>query len=193
MDITVCAIVPIVLFSYIIVWVTLRYTFMRKIHLTSFLFVIFGLFCVLSAAIAQNDEGAFPPGEHVVPTRDKHKFVRPNDVILPVVKYDSNSEVRNPFKSGVSNNSAQDGVAPLERYELKAYKLTAIVNDQQGSFRGNLVDPNGMGHLAVVGTKVGKKGGQVTIVEKNRLVVTEKYVDANGKEQVNTHEYKFGK
>ena len=151
-------------------------------------YAVFGLFFGLSAAVVQADAP-----EQGSPAGNKQKFVHPNDVILPVIKYDSGATVRNPFKSGVHDRSVQDGVAPLERYELKAYRLTAVVNDQQGSFRGNLVDPSGMGHLAAVGTKVGKKGGQVTVVEKNKLVVVEKFTDANGKEQVNTHEYKLGR
>jgi len=164
---------------------------MRNPKLTLYLpiYIVFGLFLGLSIAAAQpvDPESAAPAGGY-------SKFVHPNDVILPAVKYDSNVPVRNPFKSGVLDRSPQaGGAAPLERYELKSYRLTAVVNDQQGSFRGNLVDPSGMGHLAVVGTKVGKKGGQVTVVEKNRLVVVEKYKDANGKEQVNTHEYKLGR
>ena len=164
-------------------WGDLRihyYTIMRNLKLTSYLSACAVLSLLFASSVIAQSGG-------------ERKFVHPNDVILPIVRYDSNAPVRNPFKSGMPGGAVQDGMPPLERYELKAYKLTAVVNDQQGSFRGNLVDPSGMGHLAVVGTKVGKNGGEVTIAEKNRLVVTEKYTDASGKEQVNTYEYKLGR
>lgn len=159
---------------------------MRNFNPALYLFV-----CVVSymfsglPAVAQFNE----PGT----AENENRFVHPKDVILPLVKYDSNSSVRNPFRSGLPDKPAQEGVPPLERYELAKYRLTAVVNDLNGNYRGNLVDPNGMGHLAVVGTRVGTNGGLVTGVERNKLVVTEKYIDANGKEQVNVHEFVLGR
>ena len=159
---------------------------MRNLTPALYLFasVVSYMFLGLSVVAAQPSE----------PSEDVNKFVHPKNVVLPIIKYDSNSSVRDPFRSGVPNKVAeQEGVPPLERYGLKEYRLTAIVNDLSGNYRGNLVDPTGMGHLVVVGTRVGNSGGQVTSVTRNKLVVTEKRVDANGKEQANAHEFVLGR
>ncbi|MDR2337267.1 MAG: pilus assembly protein PilP [Deltaproteobacteria bacterium] len=130
--------------------------------------------------------------EQVSGQQVEEKFINPKDVQLLSIKYNEKTETRNPFQAtALPPKPLQDisKVPPLERYELDKYKLTATVQDYEGKYKGNLVDPNNKGYLVTVGDKVGNNGGKVISVDDNKVVVQEQDIDVNRVEKTITHEF----
>lgn len=64
---------------------------------------------------------------------------------------------------------------PLERFDLAALKLVAIVRGSFGS-KALVKAPDGKGHYVVVGTRMGVHGGRVSEIRAQALVIEELYV-----------------
>ena len=69
---------------------------------------------------------------------------------------------------------------PLERMELTALKLVAIIWDISNP-RAMVEDPAGKGYILTVGTRIGKNRGQVAKITSTGVVVSEKYENSGGK------------
>lgn len=68
---------------------------------------------------------------------------------------------------------------PLERYDLSQLKLTAILH-APGKIRALIQEASGKGYIVSEGTYMGNKGGQVSKILNDRIVVEEKYLDVLG-------------
>ncbi len=103
-------------------------------------------------------------------------------------KYDSKGK-RDPFVKydASKNDKVKKGNTPLEQYDISQLKLTAIVSfgDQPKAI---IEDISGKGFVAEKGTKVGVKGGIITDIVDNKVIITETTVDFTGKETVTTKE-----
>ena len=64
---------------------------------------------------------------------------------------------------------------PLERFDLAALKLVAIVRGGFGS-KALVKAPDGKGYYATVGTRMGRHGGRVSEIRDQALVIEELYV-----------------
>lgn len=64
---------------------------------------------------------------------------------------------------------------PLERFDLAALKLVAIVRGDFGS-KALVKAPDGKGYYATVGTRMGMHGGRVSEIRDQALVIEELYV-----------------
>ncbi len=90
---------------------------------------------------------------------------------------------RDPFRSPLDDlivvrNS--EGHCPLCRWTLDQLKLVAVITGT-GSPMAMVEDPNGVGHVVRQGTAMGRLGGRVSVIERDRMVVTEKSHDPFGK------------
>jgi type IV pilus assembly protein PilP len=69
---------------------------------------------------------------------------------------------------------------PLERFDLDQLKLTGILVSPS-KIRALIEEASGKGYIISEGTYIGNKGGQVTKITNDRVVVEEKYLDVLGK------------
>lgn len=65
-------------------------------------------------------------------------------------------------------------LSPLERYDISALKLVAIMWGDLGR-RALVKAPDGKGYFVAVNTYMGKYGGKVIAVEKDKIVIEERY------------------
>jgi type IV pilus assembly protein PilP len=65
-------------------------------------------------------------------------------------------------------------LGPLERYDISALKLVAIMWGDLGR-RALVKAPDGKGYFVAVNTYMGKYGGKVVAVEKDKVVIEERY------------------
>jgi len=79
---------------------------------------------------------------------------------------------------------------PLEKYDLGQLKLTAILGglDKPKAIVENAA---GKGFSIEVGTKIGRNGGLVVVIEKEKVVIEERRVDFTGKELIDRVELKL--
>ncbi len=69
----------------------------------------------------------------------------------------------------------------LEKIDLSQLKLTAIVIRDRGGNRGLVQESSGKGHIIVLNTKIGTRGGKVVEIKKDRLIIEERGQDDFGK------------
>lgn len=81
---------------------------------------------------------------------------------------------------------------PLEKFDLSQLKLTAILQ-APGRTRALVQESTGKGYIISEGTYIGNKGGQVSKILKDRIVVEEKYLDVLGKPAVRDIDLKLKK
>jgi len=65
---------------------------------------------------------------------------------------------------------------PLQKFELSSLKLTAIFWGEMGS-RAIIDAPDGKGYTVKKGAYVGKNRGVVTVIDRDTIVIDEKYLD----------------
>ncbi len=69
---------------------------------------------------------------------------------------------------------------PLERFDLSQLRLTGILV-APNKIRALIQESSGKGYIVSEGTYIGNKGGQITKILNDRVVVEEKYIDVLGK------------
>ncbi len=96
-------------------------------------------------------------------------------------KYDSRGK-RDPFVKFDANKSdnIKKGNTPLEQYDISQLKLTAIISDGTEQ-KAIIEDISGKGFFATKGAKIGIKGGIITDIQENKVIVTETTIDFTGK------------
>lgn len=71
---------------------------------------------------------------------------------------------------------------PLERHDIKEFKLTAIVWGGFG-YNAMLEGPDGKGYFIRVGTVIGPNRGVVKKITQNAIIIEEKYKTYTGEMQ----------
>jgi len=79
---------------------------------------------------------------------------------------------------------------PLEKIDLSQLRLTAVLRTATKA-RALVEETSGKGYVVNEGTYIGNKGGQVSKIYKDRLMVEEKYLDVFGKISVREREMKL--
>lgn len=79
---------------------------------------------------------------------------------------------------------------PLEKIDLSQLQLTGVLRTAT-KIRAMVQDASGKGYIVSEGTYMGNKGGQITRILKDRVVVEEKYLDVFGKIAVRERELKL--
>ena len=91
---------------------------------------------------------------------------------------------KNPFKSFLTNLKEKKEkevvpTTPLQKYELDQLKLVAVVWGVNGSV-AMVEAPDGKGYSVKKGDLIGRRGGRVKRIEKNMVVVEERFTEAAG-------------
>lgn len=79
---------------------------------------------------------------------------------------------------------------PLEKIDLSQLKLTAVLRTPTKT-KALVQESSGKGYIVSEGTYIGNKGGQVSEISKNQIMVEEKYLDVFGKVSVRERELKL--
>lgn len=99
-------------------------------------------------------------------------------------KYDPTGK-RDPFLAFDFAPRAEDDASktPLERYDLGQLKLTAVLAGFDKP-RAIVENAAGKGFTVTEGTKIGRNNGVITVIDKDKITVRERYVDFTGLEQI---------
>ncbi len=84
----------------------------------------------------------------------------------------------------------RDPRTPLEKIDLAQLKLTGVLRAQSKT-RALVQEVSGKGYIIDEGTYIGNKGGQVSKILKDRIMVSEKALDVFGKITVLERELKL--
>jgi Tfp pilus assembly protein PilP len=79
---------------------------------------------------------------------------------------------------------------PLEKIDLSQLRLTAVLR-MPTKTKALVQESSGKGYVINEGTYIGNKGGQVTTISKDKVMVEEKYLDVFGKISVREREMKL--
>ncbi len=79
---------------------------------------------------------------------------------------------------------------PLEKIDMSQLRLTSILRMPEKT-RALVQESSGKGYVVSEGTYIGNKGGQLSKILKDRIVVEEKYLDVFGKVSVRERELKL--
>jgi type IV pilus assembly protein PilP len=79
---------------------------------------------------------------------------------------------------------------PLEKIDLSQLRLTAVLRTPTKT-KALVQESSGKGYVINEGTYIGNKGGQVSKILKDRMMVEEKYLDVFGKISVREREMKL--
>ena len=83
-------------------------------------------------------------------------------------------------------------LTPLEKIAVQQLKLTAILSTPNREM-ALVQEPSGKGYILNMGTYIGEKGGQVSQILKDRVIIEEPYKDVFGKTAVRKIELKLQK
>ncbi len=121
------------------------------------------------------------------------------NVAVPPVKYVYVSENRrDPFqpfiqlKRNTDNEPDLAAQTPLQQYVTSQYKLTAVIVGY-GESMAMVVAPNGKSYVVRKGMKIGKNGGTIMQINKESLLVEEKFRDLTDEVRTNILEIKLPK
>lgn len=98
---------------------------------------------------------------------------------------------RDPFKSFVTSRTAVSArreetpkiKTPLQRYSLDQLKVVGIIGG--GNVRKALLEDDvGKGYVVEVGNAVGTEGGEITAIQKDRIIIESTYRDVLGQKKV---------
>ncbi len=101
---------------------------------------------------------------------------------------------KNPFKPFIAKATDKPAVVvpkmPLQKYELEQLKLVAIMWGMNGSI-AMVEAPDGKGYSVKKGDLIGNKDGRVKRIDKDRVVVEEKFTEAGGETTSSEFEIKL--
>ena len=109
-------------------------------------------------------------------------------------KADEVKPQRNPFKTFIVKATERPAVVapktPLQRYELEQLKLVAIMWGLN-SPAAMVETPDGKGYSIKKGDLIGNREGRVKRIEKDRVIVEERFTEAGGEVITNEFEIKL--
>jgi type IV pilus assembly protein PilP len=142
-----------------------------------------GLVGVIAVAGCGEEEpapAAPPPSVAKKPAPEKVKAKEPEQA-PPKVEY-AYSPVgkRDPFRSYIADMRElakhDDDRRPesTEKFELDQYRLTGIISGTSQP-QAMVEDPEGIGHVLRIGSRLGKNGGRITRIGVSEIVITEEF------------------
>jgi Tfp pilus assembly protein PilP len=87
-----------------------------------------------------------------------------------------------PFNLALRPKPVETPRTPLEQYDVGALKLVAVIYDTQNP-KAMVEDDTGLGFTVGVGTRIGNQGGVVKVIEPERVLVEEEFVDFYGEKK----------
>jgi len=158
--------------------------------------LLYSVFCLLFFTGCKQ-EGAPPPPVAVV----KKETPKPEPASIAgeakneekaSPQTDKLKSQRNPFKTFIVKSTDRPTVVtpktPLQRYELDNLKLVAVMWGMNSPI-AMVEAPDGKGYKIKKGDLVGSRDGRVKRIEKDRVIVEERFTEANG--EVVTNEFEI--
>jgi type IV pilus assembly protein PilP len=165
--------------------------------------VLFASSWVLAVALAGCGSPPPPPPPPTLPP-PKPVEVKPEtptsaDGAEPFVYAYSAVGKRDPFHNPIDDLTGTEGVPsnnpncsqPLCKWDLDQLKLVGIVTGMSNPV-AMVEDPQGVGHLVKRNAFMGKKGGRVTQIKRDEVVVTEIARGGDGRPHPSNIEIKIG-
>lgn len=87
-----------------------------------------------------------------------------------------------PFNLSLRPKQVETPRTPLEQYDVGALKLVAVIYDTVNP-KAMVEDDTGLGYTVTPGTRIGNQGGVVKLIEPDRVVVEEEFVDFYGEKK----------
>lgn len=163
---------------------------------------LFTVYCLLSTVFIGCQQGG-APSQPQTPAASQTKKEAPKPVAtLPAeeVKAEKKEAAavdvkqKNPFKPFIAKATDKPAVVvpkmPLQKYELEQLKLVAIMWGMNGSI-AMVEAPDGKGYSVKKGDLIGNKDGRVKRIDKDRVVVEEKFTEAGGETTSSEFEIKL--
>lgn len=93
--------------------------------------------------------------------------------------------LRNPFQSYITPDvTTYDRVlGPLECCELSLFRLMAVISGVDRP-RALIMAPDGKKYITKKGDVMGLRGGKITKIYKNKIIVEESFKDSDGKKMI---------
>lgn len=139
----------------------------------------------LSACGDEAAEGAPTPAAPENPAGATVQSKKPKRQTPPAPFTYSPIGKRDPFRSYLADIKASEAesgrpMQETELYELDQYRLTALVTGTSQP-KAMVEDPEGVGHVVQVGSRIGKNGGRVTRISAKGVLIVEEFVNPVGK------------
>lgn len=87
-----------------------------------------------------------------------------------------------PFNLALRPRVVETPKTPLEQYDVGALKLVAVIYDTQNP-KAMVEDDTGLGYTISIGTRIGNQGGTVKVIDPDRVVIEEEFVDFYGEKK----------
>jgi len=87
-----------------------------------------------------------------------------------------------PFNLALRPKVVETPRTPLEQYNVGSLKLVAVIYDTQNP-KAMVEDDSGLGYTIGLGTRIGDQGGVVKLIDPDRVVVEEDFVDFYGEKK----------
>jgi type IV pilus assembly protein PilP len=87
-----------------------------------------------------------------------------------------------PFNLALRPKVVEAPTTPLEQYSVGSLKLVAVIYDTQNP-KAMVEDDAGLGYTIGLGTKIGNQGGLVKMIDPDRVVVEEDFIDFYGEKK----------
>jgi Tfp pilus assembly protein PilP len=140
--------------------------------------------CALAAlAAAQSTRATDAP--EAAPTPRPTVGTAPMPTAAPVPGATPSAGLRDPFRPftlTLRPKPVETPRTPLEQYDVGALKLVAVIYDTQNP-KAMVEDDTGLGFTVGVGTRIGNQGGVVRLIDPERVVVEEEFVDFYGEKK----------
>jgi type IV pilus assembly protein PilP len=140
--------------------------------------------CALAAlAAAQSVRAQDVPG--ATPTPRPTVGTAPTPTAAPAPAASPAAGLRDPFRPfnlALRPKPVETPRTPLEQYDVGALKLVAVIYDTQNP-KAMVEDDTGLGFTVGVGTRIGNQGGVVKLIDPERVVVEEEFVDFYGEKK----------
>lgn len=148
---------------------------------------LLALALAISAQSCGEEETAEPSAAPAKPAKKKEQAATKKSEPGPDTSAPKPSEYayspigkRDPFRTFIADmrEAAQreDMRKPesTEKFELDQYRLTGVITGTSQP-QAMVEDPESVGHVLRIGTRLGKNGGRVTRISATEIVVTEEY------------------
>jgi type IV pilus assembly protein PilP len=139
--------------------------------------------CALAALVGAQSVRAQVPG--ATPTPRPTVGTAPTPTAAPAPGASPAAGLRDPFRPfnlALRPKPVETPRTPLEQYDVGALKLVAVIYDTQNP-KAMVEDDTGLGFTVGVGTRIGNQGGVVKLIDPERLVVEEEFVDFYGEKK----------
>ena len=168
----------------------------------SFLLLLFTVHCSLFTVLTGCQQQGAPPQPPAAQVKKEALQHEAAPLVAETEKKEEKSppkadEVkppRNPFKTFIVKATERPSVVapktPLQRYELEQLKLVAIIWGINSPV-AMIEAPDGKGYKIKKGDLVGSREGRVKRIEKDRVIVEERFTEANGEVVINEFEIKL--